>query len=228
MADWIPLESNPDVINKYARTLGLEKGHFCDVFGLDDDLLNFVEGKCLAFILLFPITQKYEEYRAKEDETLPTDYDKDSIYFMKQTVGNACGTIGIIHAIANNRTSLMIKPNSALHNFIAGSQGKDPAEAAQIFADDESIRGAHESAGNEGQTSAPGQNEIVNLHFVAITQIGDKMFELDGRKSAPVCHGERDQSRTFKQSAAAICKKFMQRDPEENRFSMLALCIDEN
>ena len=24
------------------------------------------------------------------------------VFFMKQTIGNACGTIGIIHSIANN------------------------------------------------------------------------------------------------------------------------------
>ena len=25
----------------------------------------------------------------------------DKVYFMKQTVGNACGTIGLLHAIGN-------------------------------------------------------------------------------------------------------------------------------
>lgn len=27
----------------------------------------------------------------------------DKVYFMKQFVGNACGTVALIHAIANNR-----------------------------------------------------------------------------------------------------------------------------
>ena len=43
-----------------------------------------------------------EEGRIKEEgqEVSP------DVYFMKQTIGNACGTIGLIHAVANNQASL--------------------------------------------------------------------------------------------------------------------------
>jgi ubiquitin carboxyl-terminal hydrolase L3 len=30
-----------------------------------------------------------------------------SLYYMKQTIGNACGTIGMLHAFGNNRNSLL-------------------------------------------------------------------------------------------------------------------------
>ena len=35
---WLPLESNPDVMNSFVEKLGLDiTAHaFCDVFGLDD------------------------------------------------------------------------------------------------------------------------------------------------------------------------------------------------
>lgn len=35
---WIPLEANPDVLNKFAGKLGVDttKIAFCDVFGLDE------------------------------------------------------------------------------------------------------------------------------------------------------------------------------------------------
>ena len=33
---------------------------------------------------------------------LPSQEVSKSVYFMKQTVGNACGTVGILHSIANN------------------------------------------------------------------------------------------------------------------------------
>ena len=29
-------------------------------------------------------------------------------YFMKQTIGNACGTIGVLHALANNLSTVSI------------------------------------------------------------------------------------------------------------------------
>ena len=39
MGLWLPLESNPEVLNPFARTLGLpEPWAFCDVFGLDEEL----------------------------------------------------------------------------------------------------------------------------------------------------------------------------------------------
>ncbi len=30
----------------------------------------------------------------------------EKVYFLKQTVGNACGTIGLLHAIGNNLSQL--------------------------------------------------------------------------------------------------------------------------
>jgi len=223
---WIPLESNPEVITKYARDLGLGTGRFEDVFGLDADTLSWVPEKCLAFLLLFPITPKYEEARVAEEETLKdADYDQSKIMFMKQTVGNACGTIGIIHAIANNKSSLEIKPDSALHNFIHNVKDKTPEQAAETFAQDEGIKNAHKAAGTEGQTEAPDSSEPINLHFVAIVESDGNLYELDGRKSKPVSHGTRSPD-SFKVDAAKVCKKFMAMDETQQEFSILALCVD--
>ena len=32
------------------------------------------------------------------------------VYFMKQTISNACGTIGLLHALANNLETLKLGP----------------------------------------------------------------------------------------------------------------------
>ena len=54
---------------------------------------------------------KYEEYKSKNIETIKTNGQKVSpnVYFTKQTVSNACGTVGIIHSLANNRQILNIE-----------------------------------------------------------------------------------------------------------------------
>jgi hypothetical protein len=41
MSNWIPLESNPDVLNEYLHKLGINAHHLCfqDVYGLDEELL---------------------------------------------------------------------------------------------------------------------------------------------------------------------------------------------
>ena len=44
---WFPLESNPEVMNKYMKSLGVEGTNvqFCDVFGMDEELLQMVRAR---------------------------------------------------------------------------------------------------------------------------------------------------------------------------------------
>ncbi len=37
--------------------------------------------------------------------------DQKDVYFLRQFIGNACGTIGLIHAILNNKESLGLSGN---------------------------------------------------------------------------------------------------------------------
>ena len=82
----------------------------------------------------------------------------------------------------------------------------------------EDFSAAHASAASEGQTTH-NESDIVDLHFVAIVNHNDHIFELDGRKEGPVCHGPTGSN--FKLSAAKVAEKFMQRDPNELRFSIM-------
>lgn len=54
-----------------------------------------------------PVVQ-YESFRLEEEEKIKAQGQEVSseVYFMKQTIGNACGTIGLIHAVANNQGHL--------------------------------------------------------------------------------------------------------------------------
>lgn len=51
---------------------------------------------------------QYEAFKQEEEGRLKTKGQEISpnVYFMKQTIGNACGTIGLIHAVANNLAQL--------------------------------------------------------------------------------------------------------------------------
>lgn len=74
---------------------------FTDVFGFDPDLLMMIPQPCKAFILLYKITETAEKLRSEEEEGLKDDKRSEKPFWMKQTIGNACGTIAIIHALAN-------------------------------------------------------------------------------------------------------------------------------
>ncbi|KAK4787945.1 hypothetical protein SAY86_019264 [Trapa natans] len=93
---WLPLEANPDVMNQ-------NEAECSDVFGLDEELLEMVPKSVLAVLFLYPLTSQMPSLFMP----LPVQYQSssceysDKVYFMKQTVGNACGTIGLLHAIGN-------------------------------------------------------------------------------------------------------------------------------
>ena len=104
--NWLPLESNPEVLNSFAtRVGGLNDGwHFVDVFGLDDDLLAFVPQPCKALILLHPSGSRVPAFRerrralvsqsARDEPTGKEPSGKHAFYMTQHDeAGNACGTI---------------------------------------------------------------------------------------------------------------------------------------
>ncbi|XP_051566339.1 ubiquitin carboxyl-terminal hydrolase isozyme L3-like isoform X1 [Myxocyprinus asiaticus] len=222
---WLPLEANPEVMNQFLKQLGLvPTWQFGDVYGLESEVLSLVPRPVCAVLLLFPITEKYETFRQEEEAKIKAQGQEVSseVYFMKQTIGNACGTIGLIHAVANNQRHLEFEPNSPLKAFLLQSTKMSPEEKATFLEKDESIRVTHESSAQEGQTEAPSLDEKVDLHFIAFVNIEGHLYELDGRKPFPIVHRKTTED-TFLEDCAEVCKKFMARDPQELRFTVVAL-----
>lgn len=86
--------------------LGLSKNlSFHDVFSIDDpDLLAFVPRPANALLLVFPVSKTYEKYRMEEDAQRPPYAGKGSqepVIWYRQTIGNACGLMGLLHAVSN-------------------------------------------------------------------------------------------------------------------------------
>lgn len=54
-----------------------------------------------AVLLLFPITDKSEALSASEAAVIEQNGQtlSEKVYYMRQTIGNACGTIGVLHAV---------------------------------------------------------------------------------------------------------------------------------
>jgi ubiquitin carboxyl-terminal hydrolase L3 len=73
---------------------------------------------------------------------------------------------------------------------------------------------------NQGQTEVPEQLEDVDLHFICLIPHQGRLYELDGRKIAPVDHGP---IQDVTQSCAAVVKAFMAREPENLNFTLLGL-----
>lgn len=121
---YIPLESNPMVFTQLIHKLGVSTSlAFHDVLSIDDpDLLAFIPRPALALVLVFPTSAAYEEYKAKE-EISRDDYvssgDDEHVIWYKQTINNACGLYGILHAVSNGDSRRFISKFSVRLQSIA-------------------------------------------------------------------------------------------------------------
>lgn len=227
--DWLPLEADPELMARYLHKLGADASHaytFHDVYGVDPEMLSMVPTPVLAVLLLFPISAASEAHKREEDAKIQATGDaaqkvSDNLYYMKQTVGNACGTVGLTHAALNLADKLKLTDGSFFANFLAKTKALTPDERAAALDEDESISEEHESIAVAGVTDASDAMQT-NLHFIAFVSVDGDLYELDGRKSGPVNHGPTSPD-TLLQDAVKVIQGFMQRDPDCVQFNMVAL-----
>ncbi|XP_076992842.1 ubiquitin carboxyl-terminal hydrolase isozyme L1 isoform X2 [Tamandua tetradactyla] len=105
---------------------------------------------------------------------------------MKQTIGNSCGTIGLIHAVANNQDKLDFEDGSVLKQFLSETEKMSPEDRAKCFEKNEAIQAAHDAVAQEGQCRV---DDKVNFHFILFNNVDGHLYELDGRMPFPVNHG---------------------------------------
>jgi ubiquitin carboxyl-terminal hydrolase L3 len=222
---WFPLESNPDLINKYIKGLGFDTSlyEFVDVFSTEDWALQMIPQPVVAVIMLYPLSEKQESCY---DQDVLAMSDTDKVWFIKQRIGNACGTIGLLHSLLNTPEPLRaFAPDSWLHSFQDGCPNPlDPIAKAEMLEGDKKIATLHDQAtsSEDNQTDRGNIEDKLTTHFVALVNVNNKLYELDGRKQGPVLHGDTTEM-TMLQDACKVVKVFMDRDPGEMRFTILAL-----
>lgn len=225
---WLPLESNPEIMNRYIENLGIntDKFEFNDIYGLDEELLAMVAKPVIAVMLLFPITKEYKAF--KEEQSAKIDAEgqtlSPNLYFTKQTIHNACGTVAIIHALANNKDSLQIDGEKPFGKFLTATANMTPLERAAYLMQDDQMMSAHFDVAQEGQTETPDIDAELDLHFIAFIEKDGHLYEMDGGsgKDYPINHGPVTPALLLEESSKVV-KKFMAINPNENRYTLIAL-----
>jgi len=223
VGSFLPVESNPDAFNAYAAKLGLDTSavRFVDVLGTDAELLAMVPRPALAVLLLFPIKAASEAHRATEEAAraaAPPSAGAAGAFFVSQTIPQACGTIALVHAVANC-SALPLAPGSWFARYAAANLAASPTARCEAMAADAELEAAHGEAVQAGQSAVVDE---AHEHFACFVARGGELVELDGRKAAPISHGKTSPE-TLLEDAARVVSGFMARDPGELRFCMIAL-----
>lgn len=103
---YIPLESNPAVFTKLIHQLGVSDSlAFHDVLSIaDPELLALIPRPALALVLVFPTSAAYEQQKRKEEDSrdhYALSGEDERVIWYRQTINNACGLYGILHAVSN-------------------------------------------------------------------------------------------------------------------------------
>ncbi|GLC50969.1 hypothetical protein PLESTB_000452000 [Pleodorina starrii] len=181
----------------------------------------------IAVVMCYPVAKESDALAKQEDEEQAAKgvtIDPE-LFYMKQTIGNACGTIAVLHSIGNNLNTLAPADGSFLKEFFGSTSGMSAAEAGKYLEDPPqgapSIEAAHQEAAAEGDTAPPSADDEVDLHFVALVHVNGQLWELDGRRAGPVCRGATSEE-SLLSDAARVAQEFISRS-NSLTFNVLAL-----
>lgn len=184
-------------MSKLLYRLGLSPAlQFHDVFSIDDpDLLAFIPRPAYALLLVFPISETYETFRREEDRAHPVydaSGDAEPVIWYRQTIGNACGLIGLLHSVSNGEARELIQSNSELDKLITKAIALKPKERAELLEETDALETAHQEAAQTGDSAAPAAGDNVDLHYVCFvkSQKNGHLWEMDGRRNGPLDRGE--------------------------------------
>lgn len=230
------LENSPQVMNHLARALGLKPTlGFHDIYSLTDaDLLALVPRPALALLVIIPLTPAWQEARTAEDKERG-DYEgcgeTEPVIWFKQTIGDACGSIGLVHCLLNSEAAKDIAPGSVLDHIRKDALPKAMWERAKVLEDCEAFEKAHQEAAGLGETETPvkGSDEHLGQHFVAFVKAKDgHLWELEGNRKGPLDRGllKEDEDVLSAEALGRGLGRLMQIETERGgdlRFSAIAL-----
>ncbi|KAF4123015.1 ubiquitin carboxyl-terminal hydrolase L3 [Geosmithia morbida] len=228
---FIPLEANPQLMTDLVHKLGLSPAlQLHDVYSLTEpELLAFIPRPALALLLVFPVSAAYESHRMAEDSTA-TEYTgsggSEPVVWWKQTIRNACGLMGLLHAVCNGSARNFIEKDSTLDKLLSKSIDLTPAQRSRLLEQTPELASAHREAASAGDTSAPDAQDDVDLHYVCFVKGDDgALWELDGRRKGPIRRGELsgDDDVLSEAGLKVGALKFLEREGGDLRFSAVAL-----
>lgn len=184
-------------MNELAAKLGLSPTlSFHDVYSFDDpDLLALVPRPAYALLVIIPLTNTWNQERKAEDDGKDTTagYGHDGpVVWFEQTIGHACGSIGLLHCTMNGPAVKHILPGSDLEALRNEALLLGTADRSALLYNSSEFEAAHQSTANLGESTVPSLEAMDRLgqHFVAFVKGDDgHLWELEGSRKGPLDRG---------------------------------------
>jgi len=183
-------------MNHLSQSLGLSPTSnltFHDIYSLTDlDLLSLIPRPAHALLVIIPLTPAWKADRDLESAS-QTEYTgsgpSEPVLWFKQTIGNACGSIGLLHSLLNGQAANHIVPGSALDQIRQAAVPLTMEDRAKVLEDSDAFEAAHKESSRLGDTPAV-DKEHSGQHFVAFVKGKDgHLYELEGGRKGPIDRG---------------------------------------
>jgi len=119
--------------------------------------------------------------------------------------------------------------DSDLEKLVADATPLAPFDRAELLYNSQALERAHQGAASQGQSSVPGAEDDIDLHYVCfVKDEKNHLWEMDGRRKGPLDRGEIGEDDVLSEKALDLgVRKFLKREAEtggaELRFSLITL-----
>ena len=172
-------------MNALAAKLGLSPSlTFYDVYSLDtpEDLAH-IPRSAFALLVIIPLTPFWAANRVAEDADKGSYTgcgETEPVIWFKQTIGNACGSIGLLHSVINGPAVDFITPGSGFDTIRKTAIPLKMADRAEMLYHNQAFEVAHKSVEQDGDSYSDAEVKRQGGHFVAFVKSGGKLWELEG------------------------------------------------
>ena len=225
--NWCQIESDPGVFSKLIQGFGVNGLQVEEIWSFDDDSWK-EKSPIYGLIFLF----KWE----KADEPMGSlisslDLQTRSIFFAKQVIQNACGSLALVNLLLNISTDgsdvALGKTLTDLREFC---QGFDPTMTGHTLTNCSHIREVHNSFARQTifqfEDDPFGKKEDV-YHFVTYLPVNGRLYELDGLRESPIDLGECGDVRWMDTAVPIVKQRMAKYASSEIHFSLMAVVPDQ-